>query len=684
MITHADIAIGYASAYNWAVHPVNLEKKPTSKHGRNDATRDEKAIRAFFRNGAQIGVATGSESGLFVLDVDLDEQRGINGYETLAYLETIHGPLPATPCQRTGRGGMQYLFRHQDGLKNSTGKIGAGIDTRGQGGYIVVAPSRNTNGPYTWVIGPDAQTIADVPPWIVKALTETDTPQAQAQGPGSTDRDYCLKMLGQAVARVATASDGQKHDTLLKMARWMGGFVPIISETEIESALFAAVELRADDSNGARKTIQDGIAHGKAAPLDVPPSPRQNVDRKTGEIKASPEGKPAPDYIMAEPSEMPESGLIMERLKLLGFTFRLNLCTDAIEVNGRKMSDIMVREIRTALRDIGMTKKLAAAEDAYTAYAKKDAYHPIHDYLNSLKWDGEDHIGKLLSYMDSADQPITYRDGTIVPLHAVYIYRWLIGAVAKTLDAAQLAMLVLDGDQDLGKSTFTNWLCSALPEYFIESAINVADKDTDIRLIDRWIWEVAELDATTRKADQSALKSFITKKFVTVRKPFGHHDIVKPALACMIGTLNNSTGFLTDDTGNRRFLITRLTRIDFHYMNIDVNQVWAQATALYRDREPFKLVGEEQRAQAATNKSYEVESLVTDYLDKYYTFDPDFGDEQYTLGEIALTLRDHNIPLHGSERAQYMELARILALKGAYKVHTVNGNRWTGFYKRAI
>ena len=382
--------------------------------------------------------------------------------------------------------------------------------------------------------------------------------------------------------------------------------------------------------------------------------------------------------------ELPESALIMQRLNLLGWTFRLNLCTDSVEVNGQKMSDIHRAEIRMALRDIGLTKKLAAAEDAYTAFAKQSSYHPIHDYLNSLKWDGGDHITKLTDYMCSTDPPITYRDGSVVPLHAVYIYRWLIGAVAKALDAEQLAMLVLDGPQDLGKSTLTNWLCSALPNYFIESAINVTDKDTDIRLIDRWIWEVAELDATTRKADQSALKSFITKKHVTVRKPFGHHDIVKPALACLIGTLNNSTGFLTDDTGNRRFLITRLSRLDFHYMEIDVNQLWAQAVQLYREKEPFKLIGEEKQAQSTTNKGYEVETLLTDYLERYYVFDPDFGDELYTLGDLALALRGHDIPLHGSEKAQYMELARVLTLKGARKIHTVDGNRWTGFYARGI
>jgi predicted P-loop ATPase len=221
-----------------------------------------------------------------------------------------------------------------------------------------------------------------------------------------------------------------------------------------------------------------------------------------------------------------------------------------------------------------------------------------------------------------------------------------------------------------------------MAEYFIESAINLTDKDSDVRLLDRWIWEVAELDATTRKADQSALKSFITKKEVTVRKAYGRYEITKPALAALIGTLNNSTGFLTDDTGNRRFMITRLTKLDFHYETIDVNQLWAQAVHLYRAGEPWKLVGEEKRAQNETNKRYEVESTLTDWLDRYYVFDPNASTDMYSLADILTTFAVDHISISGSERSQYMELARILTSKGATKIVTRIGNRWTGFYKR--
>lgn len=290
-VSLAGTALNYAKTLGWAVHPVNVEKKPTTKNGRNDATTDEPTIRQFFKNGAQIGVATGSESGLFVLDVDLDKERGINGYETLEYLEGIHGPLPLTPRQRTGRGGMQYLFKYQEGLKNSTSKIGAGIDTRGQGGYIVVAPSRNTNGPYTWVVSPRDTPLADVPQWLIDALKEAEKPPETHSAPGGEDRPYCLKMLGQAMAKCATAPDGQKHDVLLKMATWMGGFVPALSETEIEDTLWNAVALRAEDERGARKTIRDGIDYGKSKPLSVPELrqfPPPNVNPQTGEISEAP------------------------------------------------------------------------------------------------------------------------------------------------------------------------------------------------------------------------------------------------------------------------------------------------------------------------------------------------------------------------------------------------------------
>lgn len=93
-------------------------------------------------------------------------------------------------------------------------------------------------------------------------------------GMASTERttgdvaDVGSRWLGSAVARVRSAPDGTKHHALLKAARALGGLVAhgALSEAEIERSLFAAIELKAEDTANARKTIQDGIAYGIAAP----------------------------------------------------------------------------------------------------------------------------------------------------------------------------------------------------------------------------------------------------------------------------------------------------------------------------------------------------------------------------------------------------------------------------------
>lgn len=375
-----------------------------------------------------------------------------------------------------------------------------------------------------------------------------------------------------------------------------------------------------------------------------------------------------------------ESQIIIERLRALGYTFRLNSCIDAIEVNGRAITDILAAEIRVALRDIGLAKKIAAAEDAYIAEAKKNAYHPVRDYLDGLNWDQVDHIAALSTHLYSNDPPVVYSNGGSLPLHHVYLYRWLVGAVAKVYNGDQNPILVLDGPQGIGKSTLARWLCP-LSDYFLEGPINVADKDSDIRLISQLVWEVSELDATTRKADQSALKSFITKQVVTVRKAYGRHDTKKPAMCSLIGTVNNTSGFLADQSGSRRFMITRLERIDRRYTDLDINQLWAQARKLYFDGETSRLTRDEAAVQSAVNEHYEAETVLTDWLEKHFDFSPDYTD-QYSLAEIISAMEIDGFRVTGSERQQAMELARVLTMKRARKIETRVGKRWIGLMRR--
>lgn len=142
--------------------------------GLKDATTDEAVIARWWQTWPQanIGVATGPQSGLVVLDID----AGKNGTETLAELESTHEKLPDTVEAITGSGGRHILFAHPNiSVKNSVRKLGPGIDVRGDGGYIVVAPSLHKSGQrYAWEASsePEATPLASVPSWLLGMIVD--------------------------------------------------------------------------------------------------------------------------------------------------------------------------------------------------------------------------------------------------------------------------------------------------------------------------------------------------------------------------------------------------------------------------------------------------------------------------------------------------------------------------------
>ena len=108
-------------------------------HGARSATNDPDMIRRLWARwpGANVGIATGSISGITVCDID--PRNG--GLDSLAALEAEHGPLPSTLTADTGGDGQHHIFNYQPGIKNDAGEMAPGIDFRNDGGLIVAAPS---------------------------------------------------------------------------------------------------------------------------------------------------------------------------------------------------------------------------------------------------------------------------------------------------------------------------------------------------------------------------------------------------------------------------------------------------------------------------------------------------------------------------------------------------------------
>ena len=171
-------ALDYITTRGWAVFPCfPRSKTPATDHGLKDAVANGEAAldlwEAVWRRwripSAQlnIAVATGAQSGIFVLDID-----GEKGRRALAQLEIAHGRLPDTLTSVT-RHGRHLYFRHPGRpVRNSQAKLGEGLDIRGDGGAAMLPPSVHPSDRtfrYGWV--DPAASIASAPDWLVDLAT---------------------------------------------------------------------------------------------------------------------------------------------------------------------------------------------------------------------------------------------------------------------------------------------------------------------------------------------------------------------------------------------------------------------------------------------------------------------------------------------------------------------------------
>lgn len=182
----------------------NVGKHPRTQHGVLDATTDPEKIQLWWDMwpDANIGVATGADTGFVVLDVDPKS----GGSETLKELLSKHGQFAEKVYANTGGGGWHLLFAHPGGHwpntqsgPNKPSRIGAGLDFRGDGGYIVAPGSLHVSGKYyEWHAMPNGS-YPVMPEWL-KALLKQERAQAQI------------------VSDDAALSAGDRHPTLLAWA----------------------------------------------------------------------------------------------------------------------------------------------------------------------------------------------------------------------------------------------------------------------------------------------------------------------------------------------------------------------------------------------------------------------------------------------------------------------------------
>ena len=262
-------ALSLAGERDWCVFPLNRETKiPHITEWPDRATDDTDVIAEWWGKwrGANIGVATGARSGVFVLDVD-----GEAGRASLARLEAEHGSLPPTYRVSTGRegGGEHFYFRMPDRHIGNRKGLWPGIDIKGDRGQAVGAGSVHGSGRAYAAADPVAP-VAAAPDWLLKGLTDPDRgPVPQRRSISVPVADYVSQALAGELEKLAATEHGGRNHQLNVSACALGHYVgagQAEEEAVADALLDVAVQIGLDAAE-ARATIRSGLRKGIAEPV---------------------------------------------------------------------------------------------------------------------------------------------------------------------------------------------------------------------------------------------------------------------------------------------------------------------------------------------------------------------------------------------------------------------------------
>lgn len=529
------------------------QKVPATPHGINDWSDNPEQVPIWWgmEPWANVGIVTGQPSGgVFAIDLDVHDPAH-SGIETLRDWEAVHGELPETWEQVTGSGGRQLFYRSSRRVRNSAnGELG--VDIRGDGGFVVAPPSIHPSGePYEWSVSPDDCEIADAND-LVWEFVEYARPSSTA-GEGSKPP---FELPGEIAAN--------RNDTLFRYAS-------SLREKGLDEASIRVLVIDANER------------------LCRPPLPVAEIDRTIMRTVSRYE----PGNELRRAGERCGDGGELDKAERLKNVTSLEVCRmmlddpdisagikyDVIdgrpwkvaplpwsrEPEPRPVTDGDVASMYGLMEYGRGIRSMAQFKTAFEQFQMmpEQRFNPIEDVLEDLPsvecaWDADGHpsetctvdgeetmafSGRLMSLLLEAELTEYTREVELLMLRQL---------VARALHPGCKAdsMVVLAGAQGIGKSTFAREL--ALADRFFLDGMSKFDEEHKRRLVGKLVVEVSELEAFNH-SDMSSIKQAITAQRDNIRMPYREFAADYPRTCIFIGTTNEGA-FLTDTTGNRRFL----------------------------------------------------------------------------------------------------------------------------------
>lgn len=574
---------------------------------------DAAQVKAWWQQwpNANIGIATGARSGgIFVVDLDVDEEKGIDGYHTLEDWQRENGHFPDTWTAITGRGGYHLYFAGGAQVRNRAGIID-GVDVRGEGGYVVAPPSIHSNGNrYEWEYAPEEFPLAEATDTVRFFLdTGMEPYRAGFSMPAVVRAGGRNQMLFRFACMMQAKGASDATVLAATMAENQAKCSPPMEEREVYTLVGSALKYekgkpihfdeRGEASQGWREPVFQVSEKGTIKQTIANMCEAIEYDERLwGHIK----------YNTLSYSPFVVGELPWERVK----KYREWNNSDDSNLKG-------YIEAKYGLRS--MEKMM----EALTIVVNRNSFNPVVDMLEEIhqkKWDKKKgYIENLLpDYLGVEKNPYS--------IECMKLF--MLGAISRAYHPGCKFdyMPVFVGKQGIGKSTFLR-LLSMNNSWYNDNFNTVEGDKAPEKLRGMWMVELAELLATKKAKEVESIKAFLTSTVDTYRPPYGRRTEQRPRVCVFAGT-TNSEQFLTDRTGNRRFLpiITRKEHVKKSMFEepeavlSDFENAWGEAMELFLEakKQPLLILPKHLQEFVETTQSEYMEEdvrvgIIQEWLD---------------------------------------------------------------------
>ena len=587
---------------DFSVIPLNYDKTPTGKW-KEYQTKIMPYIQAekVFDGAEGVGLVCGKISeNIEVIDVDckyditgtlwedfsqlIKDAMSEEFFEGLVISKTQHNGYHIFYRCITVEGNKKLAQRpatDEELVEEVKDKVKVLLETRGEGGYAVLAPTRG----YEWIQG-SFENIKNISPSqrnkILSIARSFDEITAKSENKiNSTtsknkktktlsplddynERGNCLEVLinhGWAIIK----KDGERtfllrpgqteskvsanyHHTFNKL--WV-----FSTSTEFETNrsyspadIYALLECDGDIKKAVKQLYEEGYGD-------------RREDKESDEID-----------IYTEVSA-----------KINALDIKYNDIDGVIELNGDPLKDSDVSMLMCGIREEygngGKTPNKSTCEDIVVACAQRNKYNPFEDFVkNNTHLNSTENIDKIINSI-SGEIPLLPEGLNTRDYNKLFIRKWLLGMMSNIFDKHSILTLVFVGHQGGGK---TKWFRELLPKelekYFAEAKFD-EDKDHQILLATKAIILDDEFMGKTRK-EAGLFKKLASTESITIRKPYEKRHERYRRIATLCGT-TNETDIFNDPTGNRRIIPVQVDSIDWDiYNSVDKKELFME---LYRE-----------------------------------------------------------------------------------------------------